>query len=258
MKRNFQIALKLHLIIFRLRCDYDDGPLNIQVQSVTIFLSPSPLPSPSAWQHEWICSEYQAHSDWRVLCSLQHLLSLLLFGWLDPFSFSFFFSFLQPNVAHPWLACKGCCSPLTTPVTMATTTNASTPSKRSLAKASSYELEISDWRRMTCSKWGGVGICILPKWICILFSICVCDPALPSLQAFDGSSSKARLLGVFTGNEMLDTTLNSTSSSMWLEFISNADNTSKGFELYFTSKQCPRFHSTVIHLSHFFKWGWHY
>ncbi|XP_023815635.1 CUB and sushi domain-containing protein 2 isoform X1 [Oryzias latipes] len=55
------------------------------------------------------------------------------------------------------------------------------------------------------------------------------------LKAFDGSSSKARLLGVFTGNEMLDTTLNSTSSSMWLEFISNADNTSKGFELYFTS-----------------------
>uniref|UniRef100_A0A8C7XQX3 CUB and Sushi multiple domains 2 n=1 Tax=Oryzias sinensis TaxID=183150 RepID=A0A8C7XQX3_9TELE len=55
------------------------------------------------------------------------------------------------------------------------------------------------------------------------------------LKVFDGSSSKARLLGVFTGNEMLDTTLNSTSSSMWLEFISNADNTSKGFELHFTS-----------------------
>uniref|UniRef100_A0AAX7V0K9 CUB and Sushi multiple domains 2 n=1 Tax=Astatotilapia calliptera TaxID=8154 RepID=A0AAX7V0K9_ASTCA len=54
------------------------------------------------------------------------------------------------------------------------------------------------------------------------------------LKVFDGSSNKARLLGVFTGNELLDTTLNSTSSSMWLEFISNADNTSKGFELHFT------------------------
>uniref|UniRef100_A0A3Q1CLJ1 CUB and Sushi multiple domains 2 n=1 Tax=Amphiprion ocellaris TaxID=80972 RepID=A0A3Q1CLJ1_AMPOC len=55
------------------------------------------------------------------------------------------------------------------------------------------------------------------------------------LKVFDGSSNKARLLGVFTGNELLDATLNSTSSAMWLEFISNADNTSKGFELHFTS-----------------------
>ncbi|XP_032436521.1 CUB and sushi domain-containing protein 2 [Xiphophorus hellerii] len=55
------------------------------------------------------------------------------------------------------------------------------------------------------------------------------------LKVFDGSSNKARLLGVFTGNELLDVTLNSTSSSMWLEFISNAENTSKGFELHFTS-----------------------
>uniref|UniRef100_A0A8C6TIS3 CUB and Sushi multiple domains 2 n=1 Tax=Neogobius melanostomus TaxID=47308 RepID=A0A8C6TIS3_9GOBI len=55
------------------------------------------------------------------------------------------------------------------------------------------------------------------------------------LKVFDGGSNEARLLGVFTGSELLDTTLNSTSSSMWLEFISNADNTSKGFELHFTS-----------------------
>uniref|UniRef100_A0A667WX46 CUB and Sushi multiple domains 2 n=1 Tax=Myripristis murdjan TaxID=586833 RepID=A0A667WX46_9TELE len=55
------------------------------------------------------------------------------------------------------------------------------------------------------------------------------------LKVFDGSSNQARLLGVFTGNELLDTTLNSTSSSMWLEFISNAENTSKGFELHFIS-----------------------
>ncbi|XP_067112326.1 CUB and sushi domain-containing protein 2 [Osmerus mordax] len=55
------------------------------------------------------------------------------------------------------------------------------------------------------------------------------------LKVFDGSSNKARLLGVFTGTELQETTLNSTSSSMWLEFISNDDNTSKGFELHFTS-----------------------
>uniref|UniRef100_A0A3P8W543 CUB and Sushi multiple domains 2 n=1 Tax=Cynoglossus semilaevis TaxID=244447 RepID=A0A3P8W543_CYNSE len=55
------------------------------------------------------------------------------------------------------------------------------------------------------------------------------------LKVFDGSSNSARLLGIYTGNELLDTTLNSTSSSMWLEFISNADNISKGFELHFTS-----------------------
>uniref|UniRef100_A0A8C2WMG0 CUB and Sushi multiple domains 2 n=1 Tax=Cyclopterus lumpus TaxID=8103 RepID=A0A8C2WMG0_CYCLU len=55
------------------------------------------------------------------------------------------------------------------------------------------------------------------------------------LKVFDGSSNKARLLGVFTGIELLETTLNTTSSSMWLEFISNADNTSKGFELHFIS-----------------------
>lgn len=61
------------------------------------------------------------------------------------------------------------------------------------------------------------------------------SPLRPS-QVFDGSSNKARLLGVFTGSELLDTTLNSTSSSMWLEFISNADNTSKGFELHFISE----------------------
>lgn len=72
---------------------------------------------------------------------------------------------------------------------------------------------------------------------------CAADPItliqmLPPLssQVFDGSSNEARLLGVFTGSEMLETTLNSTSSSMWLEFISNAENTSKGFELHFISE----------------------
>uniref|UniRef100_A0A671RXC0 CUB and sushi domain-containing protein 1-like n=1 Tax=Sinocyclocheilus anshuiensis TaxID=1608454 RepID=A0A671RXC0_9TELE len=55
------------------------------------------------------------------------------------------------------------------------------------------------------------------------------------LKVYDGSSNSARLLGTFTGTEMMDVTLNSTSSTMWLEFISNSDNTSKGFELHFTS-----------------------
>ncbi|KAJ8334650.1 hypothetical protein SKAU_G00402890, partial [Synaphobranchus kaupii] len=55
------------------------------------------------------------------------------------------------------------------------------------------------------------------------------------LKVFDGNSNLARLLGAFTGAEMLDSTLNSTSSSLWIEFISNAENTSKGFELHFNS-----------------------
>uniref|UniRef100_A0AAZ3Q759 CUB and Sushi multiple domains 2 n=1 Tax=Oncorhynchus tshawytscha TaxID=74940 RepID=A0AAZ3Q759_ONCTS len=55
------------------------------------------------------------------------------------------------------------------------------------------------------------------------------------LKVFDGNSNQARLLGVFSGTELQDNTLNSTSSSMWLEFISNAENTSKGFQLHFTS-----------------------
>ncbi|XP_059898687.1 LOW QUALITY PROTEIN: CUB and sushi domain-containing protein 1 [Gadus macrocephalus] len=60
------------------------------------------------------------------------------------------------------------------------------------------------------------------------------------LKVFDGNSNQARLLGLFTGSELLDTTLNSTSSSMWLEFISNSDNTSKGFELHYTSFKLER------------------
>uniref|UniRef100_A0AAY4DRL0 CUB and Sushi multiple domains 2 n=1 Tax=Denticeps clupeoides TaxID=299321 RepID=A0AAY4DRL0_9TELE len=55
------------------------------------------------------------------------------------------------------------------------------------------------------------------------------------LKVYDGSNNRARLLGTFTSTELLDTTLNSTSSSMWLEFISNEENSSKGFELHFTS-----------------------
>ncbi|XP_052388948.1 CUB and sushi domain-containing protein 2-like [Carassius gibelio] len=55
------------------------------------------------------------------------------------------------------------------------------------------------------------------------------------LKVYDGSSDSARLLGTFTETEMMDVTLNSTSSTMWLKFISNSDNTSKGFELHFSS-----------------------
>lgn len=69
-KGNCQMELKLLLIIFRLH--YDDVPFRIQVSSLPMFLSPSPLLYPCAWQHERIHSEFQAYSDWHVLCSLQH------------------------------------------------------------------------------------------------------------------------------------------------------------------------------------------
>jgi len=57
-----------------------------------------------------------------------------------------------------------------------------------------------------------------------------------SSQVYDGSNSSARLLGSFSRAEMLGTSINSTSSSMWLEFITDGHNTSKGFELQFSSK----------------------
>lgn len=66
------MELKLLLIIFTLHCDYYDVQLNIQVKSLTTFLSPLPLPSPSAWQYAKIHPEFQAYSDWHVLCSPQH------------------------------------------------------------------------------------------------------------------------------------------------------------------------------------------
>uniref|UniRef100_A0A8C3I1H3 CUB and Sushi multiple domains 2 n=1 Tax=Chrysemys picta bellii TaxID=8478 RepID=A0A8C3I1H3_CHRPI len=55
------------------------------------------------------------------------------------------------------------------------------------------------------------------------------------LKVYDGNNNSARLLGSFSRTEMLGTRINSTSSSMWLEFISNSENTSKGFELQFSS-----------------------
>lgn len=64
------------------------------------------------------------------------------------------------------------------------------------------------------------------------FPVCVSC----SSQVYDGSNSSARLLGSFSRSEMLGTSINSTSSSMWLEFITNSENTSKGFELQFSSK----------------------
>ncbi|XP_042194838.1 CUB and sushi domain-containing protein 1 [Callorhinchus milii] len=60
------------------------------------------------------------------------------------------------------------------------------------------------------------------------------------LKIFDGKDSSSRLLGTFSGSDMLHVTLNSTSSSLWLEFITNAGNTSKGFELLFSSFELIR------------------
>ncbi|XP_046324842.1 CUB and sushi domain-containing protein 2 isoform X5 [Marmota monax] len=55
------------------------------------------------------------------------------------------------------------------------------------------------------------------------------------LKVYDGNNNSARLLGVFSRSEMLGVTLNSTSSSLWLDFITDAENTSQGFELQFSS-----------------------
>uniref|UniRef100_A0A2K5Z0Z0 CUB and Sushi multiple domains 2 n=1 Tax=Mandrillus leucophaeus TaxID=9568 RepID=A0A2K5Z0Z0_MANLE len=55
------------------------------------------------------------------------------------------------------------------------------------------------------------------------------------LKVYDGNNNSARLLGVFSRSEMMGVTLNSTSSSLWLDFITDAENTSKGFELQFSS-----------------------
>ncbi|XP_056651096.1 CUB and sushi domain-containing protein 2 isoform X2 [Monodelphis domestica] len=55
------------------------------------------------------------------------------------------------------------------------------------------------------------------------------------LKVYDGSNNSARLLGVFSRSDMLGVSLNSTSSSLWLDFITDSENTSKGFELQFSS-----------------------
>ncbi|CAH2222352.1 Hypothetical predicted protein [Pelobates cultripes] len=55
------------------------------------------------------------------------------------------------------------------------------------------------------------------------------------LKVYDGHNNSARLLGTFSQSEMLGQSLNSTSSAMWLEFITNSENTSKGFELFYSS-----------------------
>ncbi|KAL8220484.1 UNVERIFIED_CONTAM: CUB and sushi domain-containing protein 2 [Gekko kuhli] len=55
------------------------------------------------------------------------------------------------------------------------------------------------------------------------------------LKIYDGNNNSARLLGSFTRGEMLDLSINSTSSTMWLEFISDGNSTSQGFELQFSS-----------------------
>ncbi|XP_029114257.1 CUB and sushi domain-containing protein 1-like isoform X1 [Scleropages formosus] len=60
------------------------------------------------------------------------------------------------------------------------------------------------------------------------------------LRVYDGTSNRARLLGSFSGTELLGVTLNSTSNSLWLEFISDAANTSRGFELHFNSVELDK------------------
>ncbi|XP_048355110.1 CUB and sushi domain-containing protein 1-like isoform X3 [Sphaerodactylus townsendi] len=55
------------------------------------------------------------------------------------------------------------------------------------------------------------------------------------LKIYDGNNNSARLLGSFTRGELLGLSINSTSSTMWLEFISDGNSTSQGFELQFSS-----------------------
>lgn len=55
-------------------------------------------------------------------------------------------------------------------------------------------------------------------------------------KIYDGNNNSARLLGSFSRVEMLGLNVNSTSSSMWLEFITDGNGTDQGFELQFSSK----------------------
>ncbi|XP_034269262.1 CUB and sushi domain-containing protein 2 isoform X2 [Pantherophis guttatus] len=55
------------------------------------------------------------------------------------------------------------------------------------------------------------------------------------LKIYDGNNNSARLLGSFSHAEMLGLNVNSTSSSMWLEFITDGNGTNQGFELQFSS-----------------------
>ncbi|XP_062818489.1 CUB and sushi domain-containing protein 2 isoform X3 [Anolis carolinensis] len=55
------------------------------------------------------------------------------------------------------------------------------------------------------------------------------------LKIYDGNNNSARLLGSFSRREMLGISVNSTSSTMWLDFITDGNNTSQGFELQFSS-----------------------
>ncbi|XP_067329772.1 CUB and sushi domain-containing protein 2 isoform X5 [Anolis sagrei] len=55
------------------------------------------------------------------------------------------------------------------------------------------------------------------------------------LKIYDGNNNSARLLGSFSRKEMLGISVNSTSSTMWLDFITDGNNTSQGFELQFSS-----------------------
>ncbi|XP_007435649.1 CUB and sushi domain-containing protein 2, partial [Python bivittatus] len=55
------------------------------------------------------------------------------------------------------------------------------------------------------------------------------------LKIYDGNNNSARLLGSFSRAEMLGLNVNSTSSTMWLEFITDGNGTNQGFELQFSS-----------------------
>ncbi|KAG2464901.1 CSMD1 protein, partial [Polypterus senegalus] len=55
------------------------------------------------------------------------------------------------------------------------------------------------------------------------------------LKIFDGKDNSAHLLGAFTGSAMTGLTLISTSNHLWLEFYTDAESTSEGFQLVYSS-----------------------
>uniref|UniRef100_A0A8C0U790 CUB and Sushi multiple domains 1 n=1 Tax=Cyanistes caeruleus TaxID=156563 RepID=A0A8C0U790_CYACU len=55
------------------------------------------------------------------------------------------------------------------------------------------------------------------------------------VKVYDGKDSSSRSLGVFTKNDMMGVTLNSTSNHMWIEFNTNGSDTDQGFQLTYTS-----------------------
>ncbi|RXM30192.1 CUB and sushi domain-containing protein 3 [Acipenser ruthenus] len=60
-------------------------------------------------------------------------------------------------------------------------------------------------------------------------------PFILSSQIYDGRDNTVHVLGAFTGSAMMGLTLISTSNHLWLEFYSDSEVTSEGFQLVYSS-----------------------